>query len=449
MKKKYKIFLVLFILILVAACIYAYSIFKTVMGSEKITGNQGNIPEKGTELPPLTTGSSDWPNWRGKLFDGKSSLKGIYIEWSTGLEKIWEVDYLCQGQSTATWAAPVIQGNRLIVPGRDENNDLVFCLNSENGQLIWKGSYHAIAGTSHGPGPRATPFIDNDRVYTFGRSGDLVCWDLLDGTKHWYTNVKSEGGQEPDWGLSSSPLVLDDKVYVQGGGDALVCAFDKMNGKLAWKSLQGPSGYAAIVPFISDSTRLILVYHAKALSCLDANSGKELWRTTWETDYGVNATTPLVHGDTIFHTSGYDKGAQALVANKDGFKILWTNKTIAAQHSDQILIDGHLYGYSGQSTTNRGEFKCVELRSGIEKWSSKELANGTVCYADGYLICMDLKGNLFLLKPVPTGLNIIAEFPDAIEGVKSLSWTVPVIANGKLYLRYLQRLICYNIQNKP
>lgn len=242
---------------------------------------------------------------------------------------------------------------------------------------------------------------------------------------------------------------MDDKVFVQGGGDALVCAFDKMNGKLIWKSLQGPSGYAALVPYTADSSWLILAYHAKALSCLDANNGKELWRTIWETDYGVNATTPLVHGDTIFHTSGYGKGAQVLLANKKGFRILWTNKTIAAQHSDQILINGFLYGYSAQSTANRGEFKCVELGSGKEKWSSKELANGTVCYADGYLICLDLKGNLFLIKPNPSGLDKIAEFPGAIEGVKSLSWTVPVIANGKLYLRYLQRLICYNIQSQP
>jgi outer membrane protein assembly factor BamB len=198
MKKKYKIFLVLFILIIVVAGLYAYSIFKTVLGNEKITGTRGNIPEKVKELPPLTTDSSDWPNWRGKQFDGKSSFKGIIINWSAGLQKIWEVDYLCQDQATATWSAPVIQGNRLIVPGRDENNDLIFCLNPENGQLIWKGSYPASAGTSHGPGPRATPFIDKDRVYTYGRSGDLVCWDLLDGTKRWHINVKSEGGQEPD-----------------------------------------------------------------------------------------------------------------------------------------------------------------------------------------------------------------------------------------------------------
>ena len=98
----------------------------------------------------------------------------------------------------------------MIVPGRYEKNDLVFCINSDTGDLIWKGSYEAESATSHGPGARATPFIDGDRVYTFGRSGDLVCWNLEDGKLLWRKTVKEAGGAEPTWGVSATPLVFDD-----------------------------------------------------------------------------------------------------------------------------------------------------------------------------------------------------------------------------------------------
>jgi len=98
--------------------------------------------------------TADWPNWRGVNFDGKSSTTGIHADWSMGLKKLWIVNYLCQDQATASWSAPVIQGNRLVVTGRDEKKDLIFCINADNGELIWMGSYEAEAGGSHGPGPR-------------------------------------------------------------------------------------------------------------------------------------------------------------------------------------------------------------------------------------------------------------------------------------------------------
>src|ERR1035437_6422213 len=181
MKKYRKIILITVIVVLAIAGFFGYQIYKMVLGSEPLTGKQENIPTKTATLLPITKGNADWTNWRGVNFEGKSATVGIQTDWSKGLKKLWSVNYLCKDKSTASWSAPVIQGNRLIIPGRDKNNDLVFCINSENGELIWQGSYEAKAETSHGPGSRATPFINEDRVYTFGRSGDLVCWQLQDG----------------------------------------------------------------------------------------------------------------------------------------------------------------------------------------------------------------------------------------------------------------------------
>jgi outer membrane protein assembly factor BamB len=445
MKRSVKIILVIVAIVLIGGIYFGYQIYQISMGSEELTGAQEAIPEPMTPTPPITTGEADWTNWRGPDFEGKSLTKVIQTDWSNGLKKLWDVNYLCQDNATASWAAPVIQGNRLIVPGRDEKNDLVFCINSETGELIWEGKYEAEAGTSHGPGSRATPFINENRVYTFGRSGDLVCWKLDDGELLWRTNIKDDGGSEPQWGFSTTPLVFDDKVIVQGGGKALVVAYDKLTGDLLWKSMEGEAGYAAAITMNIENEVKLLIYHGTGLSCLNPSDGKLLWTVPWETDYAVNATTPIVSNDIVYHTSGYKMGCEALKVTKSGYSVLWKNNHMEAQHSDPILVDGYIYGYSGESSRNNGQFKCIELSTGQEMWSTDKIGQGTTTFADGYLICLDIKGTLFLVRPDPEGFKKVGEIKSAMEDVKNPAWTVPVVANDKIYMRYLQRLICYKL----
>ena len=446
MKKSFKIILIVCSVLLAGVLVFGYMVYKEVAGSEEISGKKEQIPSASKNIPPVTTGASDWPNWRGARFDGKSQLTGIKTDWSDGLKRLWQIDYLCQGSSSAAFSSPVIQGNRLVIMGRDEAGDIVFCINAETGELIWKGSYKADAASTHGAGPRATPFIDNGLVYTYyGRSGDLACWNLADGRQIWKQNVKDAGGAEPDWGLSTTPLCIGNKVIVQGGGNALVVAYDKLTGKLIWKSMQGEPGYAAVTPVVVDTATELLIYHGKGLALVGLADGKEYWNAPWETDYCVNATTPVVDKDIIFHTSGYGMGGQALKFNRDGFKVLWKNGSIEAQHTDPILIDGYLYGYSGESSKKKGQFKCVELATGKEMWSTDKIGQGSATYVDGHLICFGITGNLYLVKPDPKSFELTGVINKAMENVKSPSWTVPVAANGKLYLRYLQRLVCYSL----
>ncbi|MBI5217783.1 MAG: PQQ-like beta-propeller repeat protein [Bacteroidia bacterium] len=445
MKKKWKIILIIVVIVFAIIIFLAYRAFHMILGSEEISGKLDKIPSTTAEVVPLTKGIADWPCWRGSRLDGKNVTTGINTDWTKGLKKLWQADYLCQGKQTATWSSPVVQGNRLVVPGRDEKNDLVFCINSETGKLIWAGSYPADAEIGHGPGSRATACIDSICVYTFGRSGDLACWSLENGKLIWKKNVKDIGGQEPRWGFASSPLVYKNMVIVKGGGKALVVAYNKINGDVLWKSMEGDAGYSASTLVSIDNDLKLLAYHAKGLSCLEPENGKELWRIPWETDHGINATTPLVDKDIIFHTAGYNMGGQAIKARKDGYSVLWKNNAIASHHSDPILIDGFLYGYSGQSTQNKGFFKCVEFASGKEMWSSGEIGWGTTTFADGYLLCLDIKGNLYLVRPDPAKFIKVGEIKSALENVKNQAWTVPVMANGKLYLRYLQTLVCYNL----
>ncbi len=445
MKRTWKIILTVISVLVLLIAIFIYYSYKSIYKSEKIDGKRDNIPSEIAGLAEINKGIADWPNWRGQNFDGKSSLTGIKTDWSEGLEKLWEVNFLCQGQATASWSAPVIVGNKLVIPGRDEKHDLVFCINTDNGELIWQGSYEAEAGTAHGPGSRATPFIDSNYVYTFGRSGDLVCWQLTDGELVWRKNVNDFGGKEPSHGHSSSPLVYKDMVIVQGGGTALLMAFNKFNGDLIWKSLEGLAGFAAPISINIIEDTYLLIYHGKGLSCIEPENGQELWLVPWE--FEMNATTPAIKDNIAFITS-FTKGCQAVEFTRESYKVLWKNDAIAAHHSDPIIIEGYIYGYSGFSGRNKGSFKCVELETGKEMWSTKEIGQGTTTYVDGHLICMDVKGNLFLVKPDPDAIQIIGKIENALNEVKYQAWTVPVIANGHLYLRYLQTLVCYNLMPK-
>lgn len=423
-----------------------WSRIEILSGTEELSGKTAVVPKLlSRPLEPLTRGDADWVSWLGAKGDRRSGVTGIITDWSGGLEKLWEVDFLCQGNSSATWSAPAIQGNRMIVCGRSTENDLIFCLNPTNGNLLWQASYKAKAVASHGAGTRATPAIDEDRVYTFGRSGDLVSWTLFDGKELWRANVINEGGLEPTWGHASSPLILGTRIIVQGGGTARTIAYDKITGKVVWKSGHGIAGYAALTTMDVSGESIVLAFHGKGFSALDAENGDEFWTVPWETPYDVNASTPIAVDDSVFITSGYGTGCMMLKVRHSDAEILWQSKVIASQHSDPYVIDGFLYGYSGDSSQNKGTFKCVNLPNGVEKWATNEMGWGTCVFVDGYLLCCDIKGNVFLMQPDPDRFIKVAEMRNALGDVKGPVWTKPVVANGLLYLRFKQRLVCYNL----
>ncbi len=430
---------------LIGAGIFAFNIWQMVSGSEKINGQRDSIPENTTNLPEIVSFDDDWTSWHGPNLSRKSTYKGIKNDWSNGLESVWEANFISQGARTVAWSAAVIKGNHLIIPGRDEENDLVFCLNSQTGELIWQGKYKAETETNHGPGARATPFIDNERVYTFGRSGDLACWQLYNGKILWKKNITSEGAEEPIWGHSSSPLVYKDKVYIQGGGTAVAMAYNKMTGDLVWKSMEGSAGYAPPTLFYSDTDTSILFFHGTGLSALNPENGKEIWTVEHLTDYFVNASLPQILDNKIFITSAYGAGSQMIEVNNNSAKSKWSSLVLEGQHTDPVIVDGFVYGYSGDSGKNKGQLKCVQLSDGKEMWSTDEVGNGTLIYADGHLICLDLKGNLYLVAAKSDKYEKVTEMKNAIPDVKKLSWTSPVLANGKLYLKYMQKIICYQL----
>jgi hypothetical protein len=268
----------------------------------------------------------------------------------------------------------------------------------------------------------------------------------LNGEKIWHKNVRDAGGEEPTWGLSSSPLVTGSLVIVSGGGAARTIAYDKMTGEIMWKAGQGHAGYAAITMMEIDGEPVVLSFHGKGLAAITLNDGKILWDIEWQTNYDVNATTPVVKDNLVFITSGYKTGSELLRVTKSGAEIVWKNRDFASHHSDPFIIGNYIYGYSGDSMQNKGFFKCLELETGAEKWSTKEMGWGTCIAVEDYLLCKDVKGSLYLMRPDPEKFIKVTGMNKVWGKVSGATWTKPILANGRLYLRFKQGLMCLDIK---
>lgn len=387
----------------------------------------------------------DWPCWRGPNGDGKSGVTGIRKDWKNGLKKVWEVSKLCAGPHCATWSAPSIQGKYLVVPGRSKTHDLVFCYNADTGEQLWKTSFKVSTSTRYGRGPRATPAINDGRVYTLGRKGDLICWALKDGEEIWRVNLHTTGKPLVN-GDCSSPLIIDNLVYVQAGTDAKIIAFDKVTGEEKWRR-PGKAGYSSLIKAKVNGMDQILTFGMYGISGVDLNTGKGIWHSKWQTPHGMNASTPVTDGQIVFVTSAYKMGCMAVQVDGEKTTTLWRSKVLAGMHTDPILIDGYVYGYSG-GLRDKGSLKCIELKTGKEIWSSEEeVGHGTIVHVDGHFICLTYQGDIFLVKADPKEFVKVGEHRGVFD--KRNVWTVPVVANGKLYVRYCERLVCFDLKRPP
>jgi len=429
---------------------------------------------------------SDWPQWRGPYGNGKSGVIGIKKDWSGGLKKLWEKGDLCQGEgNTSTWSAPSILGDRLVIPGRHGDKDVIFCFNAMSGAVLWKREYSTVpdkrqgGGNRYGAGSFASPCIDGVRVYTFGGWGDLACWKIENGEQLWKKNVRDLGGISANFGFASSPLVYKDKVIVHGGGEVMVVAFDKLTGQIVWKRSwdddgSGRPGYGSpmLAEFGGRDQILTSVTAAGTrrgrhtpgrVAGLDPEDGSVLWEVPWWCFYELFAV-PVVEGSIAVITTGMRSGSMGLHVDSSGAKQIWENwenDVLSPSHSLPMIHNGYIYGYSGHSSDyyerdRQGrELQCVDLKTGQLQWKGGPDAGwGTLIYVDGHLLCLTDKGKLMLVEPKPDEYSKVTEFQTSLNIANSgypeksqFVWTHPVVASGKVYVRYCSQLICYDLIN--
>ncbi len=358
---------------------------------------------------------------------------------ASGPPLVWKTQGLGEGYSSFA-----VVGDRLYTQGQRGSDQFVLALDAKTGKQLWKTQTGKAFGNDRGSGPRGTPTVDGNRVYALAADGSLVCLDAATGKLVWGTHaVEKFGGQVPKWGYSESPLVDGDRViFTPGGPGASVVALAKSSGDVVWKSQSERAGYSSAVAFDFGGARRVAVLTAQSVMGLDMKNGELQWRYDKVANRTANIATPIVHDGQVFVSSDYGTGCALLKLGVSGGSVsaseVYFNKDMRNHYCTSVLVGEYLYGYSSNILT------AMKLTTGEVAWKNRSVGKGTVLYADGHLYCMGEDGTIGLVEATPSDYKEKSRF--TIPKGSYPTWTPPVIANGKLYLREQDTLYCYNIK---
>ena len=388
----------------------------------------------------------DWPAWRGPDRDGICRETGLLPQWpKDGPPLAWKTKGLGEGYS-----GPAIVGDRLYTMGDRDGKEWVLALDlAHQGKEVWAVPIGDIRHKGSGfPGPRATPSIDAERLYTLGINGDLVCMSIADGKIVWrHDLVKDFGGRIPNWGYAESPLIDGPWVVcTPGEKKATLVALDKLDGKPIWQSKAGdPAAYASIIKFQVGGVKQYVTLTAKGVIGVRASDGEFLWRYDKPANSTANCTTCVAFRQTVFGASAYGTGGGLAWVHQtaDGFtaKDLYFTKKMQNHHGGLILLDESLYGASGNVLT------CLNYRDGKVLWSDREPGKCSLLYAEGRLYCRDEKGPISLVEATPDGYHLKGRFDQPDRSGRE-AWPHMVIAGKRLFVRDQDVLLCFDVARK-
>src|SRR5262245_5281084 len=424
--------------------------------------------------------ADDWPQWFGPKRDGVWREEGILEKFpADGPKRIWKTPI------GAGYTGPAVAGAFVYVMDRvtdqpikgnpahgasSTGKERVLCLDAKTGDIVWTHEYDcAYQKISYGFGPRTTPSVVGNRVYTLGTMGDFRCLDAKSGKPVWTANfVKDFKALVPVWGWSSNPLVDGDRIITLVGGDKqAVMAFDRHTGKPVWNALTTEQiGYAPPVIFEIGGKRQLIVWHSESVNSLNPETGEKYWGEKYPRDVPPTRppapiSTPRLAGDVLF-VSSYYHGPFALKLDTKEPKasVLWRGKTddpnkvdgLCALINTPAIKDGHIYGLS-----RSGELRCYKLDTGEQVWESLEHQGGKkaqfgaafiVPYKDRFFLFTDA-GNLILADLSPKGYKEISRAkiidPTQPNSGRDVVWCHPAFANKCVFVRNDKVIVCVSM----
>jgi outer membrane protein assembly factor BamB len=399
--------------------------------------------------------ADDWPQWQGPKRTNISTETGLLKSWPAGGPKLaWTFSELGVG-----YAGPAIVGDKLFIMGGVEDREWLFAIDLSSGKQLWRCEVGPLFSNDYGDGPRGTPTIEGDRVYCIGGQGNLLCADASSGERVWLKQLKGDLGGEmmSRWGYAESPLVDGDHVVcTPGGSRGALAALDKKTGDVVWRSqgVRDKASYASMVVSDFGGVREYVHLTGSGAVGVAAKDGKLLWRQNVVINPVAMIQTPIVKDEYVYATSDYDAGCVLIKLTNDGdikSDLVYTSKKMQIHHGGIVLLDGYLYGWSG-NTNRRGQWQCQNFLTGDIVWQSSAFAQpGSVTYAGDRLYCYGQKdGTVVLAEPNKAGWKEHGRFTipkqTRIPRQKGAIWAHPVVANGKLYLRDEDLLFCYDVK---
>lgn len=403
--------------------------------------------------------AGEWRQWRGPGRENKSPEKGLLKSWEGSPPKlVWMADGLGEG-----YASVSIADGRIYTTGNTDDSQAVVALNAADGKLLWKQSLTNEVPKHGYEGSRCTPTVDGDRLYVVTSNGIIACLKSADGKIVWEKDFKKDfgGRMMSGWGFSESPLVDGDWVLcTPGGDDAMIVALDKLTGNEVWrskvpelgKSGKDGAGYSSIVISNAGGVKQYVQLIGRGTIGVRASDGKFLWGYNQIANPTANIPTPIVAGDYVFTSTGYNDGGSALLKiSRDGDTFSAEEvyyhpaKTLQNHHGGMVLHDGHVYFGAKH---NNGFPVCVNLKTGKTAWGGDTRGPGSgsaaIVFADGNLIFRYQSGEVALIEATPDEYRLKGTFTPEYVG-KSPCWAQPVVAGGKLYLRDQDKLMCYDV----
>lgn len=439
-------------------------------------------PEVPDDAPSIET---DWPIFLGPTGDSKSTEKGILTKWpKEGLKVLWQREL-----GTGYGIGSVSKGRYYQFDKFDEKARLV-CLDAKTGQEIWKYTYASEYQDQYGydDGPRASPIIDDDRVYLYGVEGMLTCLNAKNGEKIWQIDVNDKFGVIQNFfGVGSTPVIEGDLLIVMVGGSpaedkelppgqldrvssnkTAIVAFDKRTGEVKYKMGEDLASYASLKLATIGERRWCFAFCREKLIAFDPANGKIDFAYPWRARIleSVNAAMPAVWGNHVFISETYGPGSSLLKVKPGAFEVVWNDEdrpreaAMKCHWATPIYHKGYLYGSSGRHTDN-AELRCIEAATGKVMWSVPDLTRCSLLYVDGHFVVLGEYGKLMLIKANPQKYELVAETtmrapakPEDPGGLQPLlfnhpAWAAPILSHGLLYVRGKDRVACLELIKRP
>jgi outer membrane protein assembly factor BamB len=398
-----------------------------------------------------------WPQWRGPNRDDISPDTGLLKKWpKDGPLLLWEAKGAGRGYASVAIAAGKVYTMGDGPSTVEDKDEYLLCFDEANGKQLWKTKLGAPwnSGQPNWQSSRSTPTVDGALLYILTPHGDLVCLETAGGKERWRKNLKKDfGGRKGDgWGYSESVLVDGERVVCTPGGPKnTMVALNKMSGETVWTASvpeDRGAGHASIVITEIGKTRVYVQTTAGGEVGVRAQDGKVLWTYPIDRTTAV-IPTPIVRGDLVFFTAGYNRGGALLrqVPTSDGGvkmeEVYPLQKGLANKHGGVVLVGDFLYG----DTDSSGAPYCAELMTGNVRWKKRGSGRGSasLTYADGNLYVRYESGTLALVPASPEDYKETSAFKIPHSGERP-SWSHPVVTGGKLFLREGDYVLCYDLR---
>jgi len=420
--------------------------------------------------------ADDWPQWMGPQRDGVWRETGIVEKFpADGPPVRWraEVGMGYSGPAVAKGRVYVMDrklgagatnpANPFARSGQIPGNERILCLDEATGKLVWQHEYDCPYTVSYAGGPRVTPLVSGDRVWTVGTEGNLLCLDARDGKVVWARDFKTDyGAKTPIWGFAGHPLLDGQKLICLVGGEGSVAvAFDKDTGKELWRALSAREpGYCPPTMIDAGGKRQLIIWHPEAVNALEPETGRVLWTHPWTIRNGLSLAQPRQVGDLLFVSAFYN-GSRMFRLGAAALEIVWQTEKPSERETTHLnclmstpfIDDGTLYG-----VCSYGQLRGLDLTTGKRLWETLAATNpeGPTRWGNAFLVkngdryfLANEKGDLILAKLTPKGYEEISRArllaPTNPDARRTVVWSHPAFANRHVFLRNDRELVCASL----